>query len=189
VRSLRRWFPGTERPLIITNMGGFSHAAPRSRSDRAARYERMGAALERVDRRGVEVIAQTMPPYPWLMGGQSHHNLFIDPDDTVQACVDLGLRLCFDTSHTKLAANDRGDSFHDWAEALAPHTAHLHVVDARGVDGEGLQIGEGEIDFGDLGEVLDRHCPHAGFIPEVWQGHQNGGEGFWTALDRLEGWL
>lgn len=27
------------------------------------------------------------------------------------------------------------------------------------------------------------------FIPEIWQGHINNGEGFWTALDRLEQWL
>jgi N-acetylneuraminate synthase len=26
----------------------------------------------------------------------------------------------------------------------------------------------------------------ATFIPEVWQGHKNGGEGFWEALDKLE---
>ena len=27
----------------------------------------------------------------------------------------------------------------------------------------------------------------ASFIPEIWQGHKNMGEGFWTALERLEG--
>jgi hypothetical protein len=26
-------------------------------------------------------------------------------------------------------------------------------------------------------------------IPEIWQGHMNGGEGFWGALDRLETWF
>ena len=24
------------------------------------------------------------------------------------------------------------------------------------------------------------------FLPEVWQGHKNNGEGFWKALDYLE---
>ena len=26
-------------------------------------------------------------------------------------------------------------------------------------------------------------------VPEIWQGHKNGGEGFWVALERLEGTL
>ena len=62
----------------------------------------------------------------------------------------------------------------------------LHVVDAAGLDGEGFQIEEGEVDFRVLAEQVDRLTPRAGFIPEIWQGHQNLGEGFWIALDRLE---
>jgi hypothetical protein len=61
------------------------------------------------------------------------------------------------------------------------------LVDAAGVDDEGLQIGEGEINFVDIAERLDRLCPKAAFIPEIWQGHKNNGEGFWIALERLEG--
>jgi N-acetylneuraminate synthase len=71
-------------------------------------------------------------------------------------------------------------------EKVGPFTAHLHIVDAQGVDGEGLQIEEGEIDFGAMAAVLDRTCPKAGFIPEIWQGHKNGGAGFWMGLERLE---
>ena len=60
-------------------------------------------------------------------------------------------------------------------------------VDAAGLDGEGLQIGEGEIDFAELASQLDQIASKASFIPEIWQGHKNLGEGFWTALERLEG--
>ena len=55
-----------------------------------------------------------------------------------------------------------------------------------GVNGEGLQIGEGDIDFDRLAGILDKHCPTASFIPEIWQGHKNSGEGFWIALEKLE---
>jgi len=72
---------------------------------------------------------------------------------------------------------------------VAPLTAHLHIVDAEGVDGEGLQIGEGNIDFAMVAEVLDRLAPHASFIPEIWQGHKNDGAGFWEALTKLEKWF
>ena len=70
-------------------------------------------------------------------------------------------------------------------------SAHIppicHFGDAKGLDGEGLQIGEGEIDFDQIGGILRKHAPDASFIPEIWQGHKNMGEGFWTALERLEG--
>ena len=61
--------------------------------------------------------------------------------------------------------------------------------DAKGVNGEGLQVGEGSLDFDRLGQLLGTGCPQASFIPEIWQGHKNGGEGFWIALERLEGKL
>ena len=41
----------------------------------------------------------------------------------------------------------------------------------------------------DLARRLDRDCPQAGFIPEIWMGHAAGGQGFWTALERLEAWF
>jgi hypothetical protein len=40
-----------------------------------------------------------------------------------------------------------------------------------------------------LAEDLSSLAPNAAFIPEIWQGHRNGGEGFWTALERLERWF
>ena len=54
-------------------------------------------------------------------------------------------------------------------------------------NGEGLQIGEGEIDFPKLGKIIKKKCSGVSFIPEIWQGHKNDGEGFWIALDRLKG--
>ena len=49
-----------------------------------------------------------------------------------------------------------------------------------------LGNGDGDIDFNRLVSILDKYCPKASFIPEIWQGHKNGGEGFWIALERLE---
>ena len=57
------------------------------------------------------------------------------------------------------------------------------------MDGEGLQIGEGSVEFGPLAGQLRRLAPGAGFIPEIWQGHKNNGAGFWEALSKLEKWF
>jgi N-acetylneuraminate synthase len=68
-------------------------------------------------------------------------------------------------------------------------STHLHVADAAGLDGEGLQIGEGDIDIPALCSTLATSAPAASFIPEIWQGHKDDGQGFWCALDRLEPYL
>ena len=41
--------------------------------------------------------------------------------------------------------------------------------------------------FKKLGKILNKGCPDAYFIPEIWQGHKDSGLGFWTALEKIEG--
>jgi N-acetylneuraminate synthase len=112
--------------------------------------------------------------------------MFVDADECLEWCKKLDLRMCFDVSHSFLTSNHFNLNFYEFAEKIAPITGHLHIGDALGVNGEGLQVGEGEIDFNKLAAILNKHCPNASFIPEIWQGHKNGGEGFWIALENLE---
>ncbi len=185
-RALAPLFKRTTRPPIVINAGGFTLDAPLPASERASLYDVISDNLSRLDAKGVEIIPQTMPPFPWHFGGQRFHNLFVDPADIAAFCRDRGYRVCLDISHSKLACNHHKWSFQDFLQQVAPFAAHLHLVDAAGVDGEGLQIGEGDVDFKALADQLDRACPRASFVPEVWQGHKNDGEGFWYALERLE---
>uniref|UniRef100_UPI0024AE554E hypothetical protein n=1 Tax=Pseudoclavibacter helvolus TaxID=255205 RepID=UPI0024AE554E len=71
----------------------------------------------------------------------------------------------------------------------APHPPPPPGRPPGGAHGEGVQVGEGEIDWPLLAGQLNEYTPNAPFIPEIWQGHINNGQGFWTALDRLEKWL
>jgi len=185
-RSLIPFFSETSRPLIITNVGGFTSDEPIPSAQRSELYEILCHSLSKLDKEGVEIIPQTMPPFPWHFGGQRFHNLFVEPQDIVEFCQNQGYRVCLDISHSKLACNEYGLSFKKFIEQVGPYTAHLHIVDAAGIDSEGLQIGEGEIDFPALAEDLNQYAPNASFIPEVWQGHKNEGEGFWVALEKLE---
>lgn len=188
-RELAQRFRTAGRTLVVASLGGFSSDRPLPSGELPERYARVASGLEELDDEGVEIVAQTLPPFPWYLGGQRFCNLFVDPADTVEFARRYGRRICLDVAHTKLACNQRQLALSDAVELLAPYTAHLHVVDASGVDGEGLQVGTGEVDFRVLAEQLDRLAPAAGFIPEIWQGHQNLGEGFWVALDRLERYL
>ena len=188
-RELKNYFPRTQRPLIVANIGGFSMDAPLSPLHINEYYERFAQSLIELDMNGVELIPQTQAPFPWHFGGQRFQNLFLRIEEIIYWCERLNLRMCFDTSHSLLTCNHLGVRFNEYASMIAPFTAHLHLGDAIGVNGEGLQVGEGEIDFCKLGQILDKGCPEASFIPEIWQGHKNGGEGFWIALEKLEGYL
>lgn len=183
---LKERFPQTESPPIIVNVGGFSEHGFLSESQIERCRDRLIQSLDRVDASGVELIPQTMPPFPWHFGGQRFHNLFVSALWTREFCDELGYRICFDTSHSLLACSHYGWSFYEFTETLAPYTAHYHLADAAGSGEEGLQIGEGQLDFPAFARVMNQQSPDASFIPEIWQGHENNGDGFWRALERLE---
>ena len=188
-RDLKRFFPQVSRPMIVANIGGFTMDEPLSPESISAYYERFAKSFIELDLDGVELIPQTMAPFPWHFGGQRYQNIFVKIEEILEWCTKLKLRMCFDISHSKLACNYHGFDFYEFAEKIAPFTAHLHLGDAKGLNGEGLQIGDGDIDFIRLGKILKKGCQQASFIPEIWQGHKNNGEGFWLALAKLEGKL
>ena len=185
-RKLKKYFPKEIRPQIVANIGGFSMDAPFPEEIKKSYYEQFFKSLKDLDTEGVEIIPQTMAPFPWHFGGQRYQNIFVQVDEIVNYCKEFGIRMCFDVSHTMLTCNHFKQDFYEFATKIAPFTAHIHMGDATGVNGEGLQIGEGEIDFVKLGKILNDACPNASFIPEIWQGHKNNGEGFWIALQKLE---
>lgn len=184
--SLSVKFISQTKPKVIVSMGGSSLDSPIDVAERPRLYERVSDAISRIDLGDVLLLAQTLPPFPWYLGGQRFCNLFVDPKETAEFSKTYGVSLCLDVSHTKLACNFLGMSFSDAIELLAPISKHFHLVDAAGIDEEGLQIGEGEIDWVQLLRQLSRLAPQVSFIPEIWQGHIDDGRGFWRALSRLE---
>jgi N-acetylneuraminate synthase len=185
--ELRSFFPKTKRPVLVLNAGGWSPNSFLPVSERSALYERVAESLAEIDLSPVELGIQTMPPFPWHFGGQSHHNLFVDPNEIHDFCERTGHKMCLDISHSMMACNYYNWNLSEFLETVLPHSVHLHVVDAKGIDGEGVQIGEGDVDFRQLKEALVQYAPGVQFIPEVWQGHKNQGEGFWKGLAFLEG--
>ena len=143
--------------------------------------------FKNIDLDGIQLAIQTMPPYPWHFGGQSFHNLFVDPKEISDFCRNNeDIKICLDISHSMMACNYYGWELDEFLEEVLPYTVHMHIVDALGVDGEGVEIGEGDVNFKQLANMLREHAKGVQFIPEVWQGHKNNGEGFWKALGFLE---
>lgn len=181
-----QYFPATSKPALVLNAGGWNREGFLPKNERPALYERIAESLEQIDLSAVELAIQTMPPFPWHFGGQSFHNLFVDPDEIASFCQKTGHKICLDVSHSMMACNYYQWDFGEFLDKVLPHTVHLHIVDAKGSDGEGVQIGQGDVNFALLREKINQHAPGVQFIPEVWQGHKNNGEGFWFALEFLE---
>ncbi|WP_114576295.1 N-acetylneuraminate synthase family protein [Saliphagus sp. LR7] len=174
-------FP-TERPPIVVHPGGITTDHMDLESV-PAMNEALDRSLAELDEEGVEVLMENMPPLPWIYGGQRYHNNFMAADEIAKFCERTGRRICYDTSHAKLWCNYADEDLIEHARTLRPYTAYLHVADAAGVDGEGLQIGEGEIDFERLLPLYDNF--EGPIITEIWRGHEKRGAGFKQAAERL----
>ena len=125
-----------------------------------------------------------MPPYPWYYGGRYYQNIFSNHKEINDFCETSNRRMCFDTSHAQLYCNANKINMKNFAKKIKDHTCYLHLSDAAGVDGEGVQIGEGNVDFEFLIALFKSR--NLGFIPEIWQGHLEDGAGFKKALQKIK---
>jgi len=174
------------KPKVIVHTGGMSLDNPIEH--REVLYDNLRLSVEELDFNGVELLLENLPPHPWYFGGQWLTNAFMDAHEIRDFIVPLGLDMCFDTSHAKLYCNWAQLDFYEQVEVLLPYIQHLHLSDAAGLDGEGLQIGEGTIDWVKFFEIIGAGRPdgyRGTMIPEIWRGHQRGNEGFVIAISRL----
>ena len=186
-RELANLFPNAVTPFVVVNAGGWNVEGFISEKDKSKKYELVSDSLSQIDTTNVTLAIQTMPPFPWHFGGQSFHNLFIHADEIIQFCKEnKSVGICLDTSHSMMASKYFGWNFYKFIEEISAYNCYMHVADSEGIDGEGVQFGKGDIDFNRLFKILDGSNPKTPFITEVWQGHKNGGEGFWSAFDELD---
>ncbi len=169
------------KPKVIIHPGAMSLDHPIA--DRQALYDQLRRSMETLDGEGVDLLLENLPPHPWYFGGQWLTNAFMDAYEIRDFITPLGLDFCYDSSHHKLYCNWAKVDFYEQVEVLLPYIRHLHLSDGAGLDGEGLQIGEGTIDWVRFFKVIGDY--HGTMIPEIWRGHQRQGEGFLIAIQRL----
>ena len=73
----------------------------------------------------------------------------------------------------------------DELTSIEKHVDHFHLSDAEGVDGEGLQLGEGTMNYDKIIPILNNFNEKS-FAIEVWKGHEQGGKGFGEFLDKIK---
>ena len=123
-RQLKKYFPKEKKPLIVANIGGFSLDSPLPEKLKESYYDQFFLSLEELDLEGIEIIPQTMAPFPWHFGGQRYQNIFVQVDEIVKYCKNYGIRMCFDVSHTMLTCNYFNQDFYNFAEKIS---LYLHI--------------------------------------------------------------
>ena len=199
-KKLGASFTGT--PKFIVHPGGITLEKDPHPERLLARFAETLAGLQ-AD--GVEVLPENLPPRPWVFGGEWAGNIFLVADQIQPFLQEQGYSMCFDTSHAALACHasthqqvqGRPQSSRratssaqapiklvDQVKILKPYIKHLHVSDGAGIGEEGLQVGEGTVDWPAVMNELAGY-EHT-MVPEIWQGHLHGGRGFLQAMGKLK---
>ncbi len=182
-RRIGPFFRG--RPKIIVHPGAMSM---NQKLDAERLRDNLARSLAEIRKQtlnhaDMELLFENLPPYPWYFGGQWKGNCFMDADEIADFCARHSMKICYDLSHSALYCNAKGKDLAEQISTLLPHTSHLHLADGYGLDGEGVQFGEGDID---LENILPLFREFKGtWVPEIWRGHLNNGEGFIKALAYL----
>jgi sialic acid synthase SpsE/sugar phosphate isomerase/epimerase len=176
-----------QRPKVIVNCGGHSKDKFLEKSEQFKMIKNFIKNYKKLNMYNCRFLAQTMPPFPWHFGGQAFHNQFTSSDNIINILNELNneVEICLDISHSFMWCNYSNDDIFSYIEKISPFIAHIHISDAANESEEGLQIGKGNINFRKLLNVLLKVKSRATLLPEIWQGHDDDGQGFRIALNKL----
>jgi sugar phosphate isomerase/epimerase len=177
--------------LLVIHPGGIS--PPADEGDPSSALDALVDGLDHLRDRASEAgTLLTVENMPWfyhhapLEGGEVQRwesSILVMPDDmdVLAPHVD-GMTL--DVSHGYLHDPRGGmEAIEGFIERHLPRILHLHLSDAMAPDHEGLQVGEGHVDFE---YVLERfRGRQVTAVPEIMGGHRGGGLSFQRALKEL----
>ena len=183
----RAWGPyfNEDQPVkVVFHPGGMDveDLSPALIAQKYAALDLSVAALAAAARsQGVELLIENLPGHCWFFGGNWLAGLVTSGAQLRAVAERHGIGATLDLCHLYLAAQSHKYDLLAEIRAALPVVRHLHYSDASGVDGEGLQIGEGEAP---LREMLAAVAGlDAVAVPEIWFGHEKGGAKFAQAWD------
>ena len=84
--KLKKYFPKTEKPMIVINCGGFSKDSFMSSRLRNNYYNILFESFKSLNHKETYLLPQNMAPFPWHFGGQRYQNLFMDANEIIKFC-------------------------------------------------------------------------------------------------------
>ena len=142
-------------------------------------YENCQGLQIEFEESGLDIAFQWLPPFAWYFGGSVKLNAFNKLID-VDYIREHNLNICLDTSHLLMSAKYFEYDPSLVLKSLRNQILHFHLADATGIDGEGVHLGQGDVENQTfLNEVLG--YPQRKVL-EVWQGHLNLYQGFFDAM-------
>jgi sialic acid synthase SpsE/endonuclease IV len=181
-KELGESFIGT--PKLIVHPGGITLERDSHPEQLLARFAETLAGLK-TD--GVELLPENLPPRPWVFGGEWVGNIFLLANEIAVFLQQHGYGMCFDTSHAALACHSASAQLVDQVKILRPYIKHLHISDGAGIGEEGLQVGEGTVDWPAVMKELTGY--QETMVPDIWQGHLHQGRGFLQAMGKLKQYM
>lgn len=165
---------------IVLHPGGIAEGEV----DRPACIRRLRGALEEISYE--RFYLENMPWfYFWAGDRRVRSNIMVDVAD-FEEVMDLIGGITVDTCHGFLSTEGGSmDYLLSFFDMLPGIPRYVHISDAAPPDGEGLQIGEGSIDWGPVLDRLRARGEDWLGIPEIMGGHEDGGAGFARALEIL----
>ena len=132
----------------------------------------------------IRVLPQWLPPIAWYFGGSSTMTLFCNPED-LRIINRLKIKICLDLSHFILSCNYKRVNLMNILNKYKNLFEHYHIADASGIDGEGLEIGDGDLlKYKKI--LIDIMNNNKIKVLESWQGHLNRGLIFKKEISKLE---
>jgi len=131
----------------------------------------------------VDIIPENLPSRPWYFGGEWYQHGFASAEDMRYFCDHYGLGMTYDICHALLYCQNHGKDIVEYTKTVMPIAKHLHISDAEGISGEGLQIGLGDMDFDKVIKEMEGY--NFSWVTEIWSGHLHKSAGAYKALKLL----
>ena len=132
----------------------------------------------------VDILPENLPSRPWYFGGEWFQHGFASAKDMRYFCDHFDLGMTYDICHALLYCQCMGEDIVEYTRMVMPIAKHLHISDASGINGEGLQIGTGDMDFESVFDEMRNY--KFSWVTEVWSGHLHKSSGAYKALRLLE---
>ncbi len=182
--ELHKYFPH-HKPKVVMHLGGM-FLDDKNVKDTDILIDRaiQNFAKLKYDKETIEIIPENLPPRPWYLGGEWFQHAFMSSRDMLRFCQHFDLKMTYDVCHAQLYCNLFDIEINEYTKEIMPIVSHVHISDAYGTNGEGVQIGEGCMDFDSLFEIMGGY--KFSWVPEIWSGHLHEGAGTYECMKILE---